>query len=101
MRKSQTKRRRLIGMLVISVSGLLLVPPVLVVLTLVLAHMFFHGSYRIMLNSGTALELSVMVMLGAGGMVAAIWLLVGSNPDETAGPFQGADNEDKVNGRPF
>ena len=50
-----------------------------------------------MLNSGTALELSVMATLGAGGMVAAIWLLVGSNPERTAGPIQGADNEDNVN----
>ncbi len=81
-------------MLVISASGLLLVPPMMVVLALILAHMFFHGSYRIILNPGAALELSVMAMLGAGGMVAAIWLLVGSNPEGTVGPIQGGDGED-------
>ena len=83
-------------MLVTSVSGLLLVPPVMVLSALIFAHTFFHGSYRIMLNSGTALELSVMATLGAGGMVAAIWLLVGSNPEKTARPFQDGDSEDMV-----
>ncbi len=81
-------------MLVISVSGLFLVPPVIVVLALIFAHVFFHGSYQIMLSSGTALELSVVAMLGAGGMVAAIWLLVGSNPETTTGASDGADGED-------
>lgn len=81
-------------MLVISVSGLLLVPPVLLVTALILAHTFFRGSYRIMLDPGTALELSVMAALGAGGAVAAIWLLVGSNPESRARAIESADRKD-------
>jgi hypothetical protein len=74
--------RRLIGMIVISVSGLLMVPPLLVASAPVMAHYFFRDSYQIALETGAVQELSVMAILGAGGMVAAIWLLIGSRPPQ-------------------
>ena len=74
------KNRRLIGMIVIAVSGLLLVPPLLVASAPVIAHYFFRDSYQITLDTGAVQELSVMAILGAGGMVAAIWLLAGGKP---------------------
>jgi hypothetical protein len=68
------KRRKLAGIVMIVASAALLMLPVLVILTPIIARIFLHGFYHATADTWALQVLAVISMLGGGGLVGGIWV---------------------------